>query len=392
MSKALYLLILLIINIRAWDLYFINISPNRWLVIQIVYLMVGFIYYGKFEVFSHCLPKLKYWMWWVIGVLISMMCANYNYNQTLSQSIITYRNQLLLLQIPVLLKIAPTKEEITKATMWFVLFLWVIYFLQLNNPYVIVHDEKLMERFLEKGEVLIVPGTVFAAIPIFYYLGIIKNNFDFKSLAIVLVCFLFLFFMQNRSMLFSVTVLIGWTTLTIKHKNKWLILLIMAVLVASVAYSTADVWNALFEETAGQVDNEEYDRNKAYRYFIYEASPNIWCYIFGNGLLSTHATRHMINISAQGIFNSDVGFVGYWNYFGVFPIIVTMLMTVPVVFKKEHSHFLRCWAIQILICGLTVWCWDGYKFLFWALFYYLYYYELEENEAETQQQIEESYG
>ena len=371
---------------------FINIPENTWLIIQVVYLVIGFLYYGKLESFSWKSPKLKFWWWWVAGIFISMLTAYYFYNQSISQSIITYRNQLLLLQIPVLLKIAPTKEEIVKATLWFVVFLWAVYFWQLNDPYVLVHDEQTIERFFERGEILTVPGMAISAIPIFYYLGIIKNNFDFKSLSIVFACFMFIFFMQNRSMLFSVTFIIVWTVINITHINKWLIVPIIAALIALVAYSTVDVWSALFEETAGQVENEEYDRNKAYHYFIFEACPNIWCYIFGNGLISTHAARYMKDIGSQGIYNSDVGFVGYWNHFGIIPIIVTMLMLMSVVFKKKHSHFMRCWAIQILIGGLTIWCWDGYKFLYLAFFYYLYYFELDENKLKLKLQIKESDG
>ncbi|MBR5957434.1 MAG: hypothetical protein IKZ99_03640 [Salinivirgaceae bacterium] len=378
MNKTLYLLILLIIDVQFWLLRFISISMNNWLIIQLVYLILGFLFYGKMESFSWSSSKLKYWWWWVVGIFISMLPALYVYNQSITQSLITYRAQLLLLQIPVLLKIAPTKEEIIKATMWFAAFLWVIYFLQLNNPYIIGYDEEAIERAWVKGETLMLPGAFFVAIPLFYYLGNIKERFDFKSLVMMFVCFLFLFCMQNRSLLFTASALIGWTMLTIKHKNWWLIVLVMAIIVAVVTYSTIDVWGALFDETAEQVENEEYNRKKAIRYFLFDDNPNIWCYLFGNGFLSSHATSHMQDMMELGVYNSDVGFIGYWNNFGIIPIIVFLLMLIPSAIGRHHSHFFRCWAFQILICGLTISYWGDIIILYFALFYYLYYVDLKE--------------
>lgn len=370
---------MLIINTNAWRLRFINISDNNWLIIQLVYLAIGFLFYGKMETFGLASPKLKYWWWWVAGIFISMLPANYFFYQSISQSLITYRWQLLLIQIPILFKIAPTKEETIKALLLFVVFLWLIYFGQLNNPYIVAYDEESIERALAKGETILLPGTVYVAIPLFYYLGRIKENFDFKSLTIVFVCFLFIFFMQNRSILFSSTILIGWTMLTIKHKNKWLIVFTMAVLVSAVAYSTIDVWNALFEETAMQMENEDYNRNTAIRYYIFEACPNILCYIFGNGFLSSHATSRMQDMMGLGVYNSDVGFIGYWNQFGIIPIIVFLLILIPATIRKNQSHFIRCWAIQILLCSLTISYWGTSYLLYMSLFYYFYYIDLEEN-------------
>ena len=138
------------------------------------------------------------------------------------------------------------------------------------------------------------------------------------------------------------------------------------------------MWNALFEETTTQVEDEEYNRNKAYRYFIFEACPNVWCYIFGNGFLSSHATSHMQDMKAIGVHNSDVGFIGYWNQYGIIPIIAFLLMLIPASVGRHNSHFIRCWAIQILICGLTISYWGPAYMLYMSLFYYLYYLDLKE--------------
>ena len=81
---------------------------------------------------------------------------------------------------------------------------------------------------------------------------------------------------------------------------------------------------------------------------------------------------------AFGVYNSDVGFVGYWNQFGLIPILVFLLMLIPAALGRHNSHFIRCWAIQILVCSLTISYWGGIYVLYISLFYYLYYVDKEE--------------
>jgi len=382
-NKTFYLLLLLIIDVHAWNLRIISLSVDNWLVIQLLYLIVGFIYYGKIENYSWFSKNLKYWWIWVLGIFLSMLPAYFNYGQTIPQSLITYRRCLLLVQIPILFKIAPTKEEIVKAVMIYFGFVWIIYFLQQQNPLIINMDEETLEKILLRGEFPMIAGWLFVIIALFYYLEKIKDNFNIKTLLIIFSFFIFAFLEQNRSILFSITAIIGWTMLKVK-KNKFLVIVAFTILAMGVAYYTADTWMSLFEETAEQVDNEEYNRNKAYKYFLFDASPNMWCYIFGNGFLSAHATSHMMDMMKFGVYNSDVGFIGYWNQYGIFPIIVFLLLLIPAAIGKNNSHFIRCWAIQILICSVTISYWEPTSILYIGLFYYLYYVDLEEQEEQNE--------
>lgn len=378
MSKTLYLLILYIINAQAWGLRITDMDFDNWVVLNLIYLLIGFFYFGKMSSFSWFSLKLKYWWWWVAGIFLSMLTANYFYNQSVLQSLITYREQLLLVTIPVLFKIKPDKSDIEKSLMLFSLFLWIIYFVRLMNPDLFNYDEETIEK-LYNGQASVIAGWTIMMLLTPFYLERLKEKHDIKSLLIVFFCFLFAFLLENRSMLFSVTILIGWTMLTIKNKNNWIVVLTMAIIVAMVAYSTIDVWNALFEETSIQVEDEEYNRNKAIKYFLFEASPSIWCYIFGNGFLSTHATSLMQDMMAAGVYNSDVGFIGYWNQFGIIPIIVFLMMLIPAAIGKRCSYAVRCIALIILMCSFTSSYFGIYYMrLFFCMFYYLYYLDLEE--------------
>ncbi len=376
MGKTLYLLILLIINSALWNLSFVQWSSDDWLVLQLSYLIVGFVCFGKFENFSLFSKELKYWWLWVFGVFLSMLPAYLNYGQTLSQSIITYRTHFLLVQIPILFKIAPTKEEIVKAIMVFFIFLWLVLYLQSLNPFFANLNEDT--PIIGGG---MVAGWFFVIIALFYYLDRIKEKFSIKILLTIFLIFIFAYIEQNRSILFSITAIIGWTMLKIK-KNRVLMVLTIALLSIVVIYYTADTWVALFEETAEQVGSDKYNRNKAYQYYFFEACPNMYSYILGNGFLSAHTTSNMQDMMDVGVYNSDVGFVGYWNQFGILPIFVFLSMLIPAVIGKKNSHFIRCWALQILICSLTISYWHGGNLLYMSLFYYLYFTDLKDQEEQ----------
>lgn len=384
MGKVLYILFLLIINSHVWNLRVVNISSDNWLVIQLVYLLAGFIFYGKMNKFRLFSEELAPWWFWVIGVLLSVFPAGYFYNQSITQSLITCRGSLLLLQIPILFKIAPTKKEIINALLSFFGFVWIVYFMQSSDISIVYLDEERLERFINSGEVPMVHCWEFVAIILFYYLGKIKESFDYKWLFLILLCYGFYLIEQNRSFLFSITIILGWTMLKI-NKNKFIAILTVGILAGVIAYYTMDIWVNLFEETSGQIENEDYNRNKAYRYFLFEASPNIWCYIFGNGFISAHTSSYLHNLMYGGVYNSDVGFIGYWNNFGIIPTIVFFYLLIPAAIGRHSSHFIRCWAIQLLLCSLTAgYLGASYYILYFSLFYYLYYVDRKEQIAETE--------
>lgn len=388
MSKIIYLAILFIIDSHVWGLRIITFSSDTWLIVELCYLAMGFIYYGRFENFILFSKQLKYYWWWLGGIILSMIPVYMNYGQTLSQSIITYRSQLLLFVIPVLFKIHPTKEELIKSLTIYAICLWIIYVLREFNPLIISYDEETLRKIEKHGvSSLLLPDWTLIMFIVAYYLQTIKVSINLKSILIVFSCFALVFLLQNRSMLISITAIIAWTALSVKRGNKAFVIAIMLLLGVAVAYNTADTWMELFEETAEQIDDENYNRNKAYQYYLFEASPNWYSYIFGNGFLSAHVTSHMQDMMESGVYNSDVGFVGYWNQFGIIPIIIFFLILIPAAFKKQNSHFIRCSAIIILMCIPTSSYFAGYMRLHFCLFYYLYYLDWEEQEeqmAETE--------
>ena len=137
-----------------------------------------------------------------------------------------------------------------------------------------------------------------------------------------------------------------------------------------------DVFTSLIEQTTEELGDQDYNRNKSWNYFLYMFSPHWLCYILGNGFLSAHYSSTMLLLMQEGIYNSDVGFIGYWNQFGIIPVITIFVMYFSV-FKSKNSYpfLMKLIVAYSVICGLTtIYYGQDVKILHLALFYYLFYY------------------
>ena len=112
---VLYILLLACLYVKFWDIVpFGNISQDIQLVGILLYLILGCFFFNKRK--RLVVPnKYKYLIWIFVGIILSMIPAYIFYNQPFSQSIITYRVNILLLTIVALFRISPKLEEITQA-------------------------------------------------------------------------------------------------------------------------------------------------------------------------------------------------------------------------------------------------------------------------------------
>ena len=183
-----------------------------------------------------------------------------------------------------------------------------------------------------------------------------------------------IFLIQNRTMLFISALLFAYTFLSIRGSTsrQTFIFRGSAVLLILVAvYVTIPQWGKLFSETASQLGNSDYNRILAYDYFLFRACPSPIYYFTGTGFISANANPVMQDLMKAGIYNSDVGFVGLWNYYGVLPLVAILLTVIHGLSKKAPSY-VRFNAFFILIGGLTIACFDTMDKIVWlCLFIFL---------------------
>lgn len=358
---------------------FWNFQPLYWMsnflsAFIIIYLMFGILIFKhrKKIIFNPAYKKNIGWIF--IGIIGSMFTANLFYNQSFTQSILTYRNIFLLVTPLLLIKIAPTKKEVIKSLDIFV-YIYLIFFIIKNITPSLFYTKN--DTYAPDNLGFTLDGYALICIPLFYALQRLKENFTIKNLLSYIFIFAVLFINQNRSTLFPVIIISMWILLQIKSKYKPLIWILCICMFSLFFYYLYESINALIEQTFEELADPDYNRNKAFAYFLYSFSPNIWCTIFGNGFLSANTTSIMANLMSVGIYNSDMGFIGFWNQFGIIPVIVFLYVYISALFNKRVSLYLKLTSLLALTCSLTISYYGSIThMIFFIVFYYLFYQEI----------------
>lgn len=376
---VIYLLFLYLLFANFWEIKPIgNLSENIQLVLIVSYLLFGcFIYRKRARI--RIKGKYNYLKWIFIGILLSMVPAYIYYGQPITQSLITYRTQYLIFTIPALFVISPRIEDVIKSLFIFSFFLLGANLLVKLNHNLFVMSEHKLDYIAKVGNydsLTRVAGIEYITIPLFYYLQRIKERFTIDNLVKVLFLLFVIFVVENRSTLFPAILFSLYTFIFIKSKYKPLIWIAISIIGVVFIIHYYDVFATLIEETSEELGDQDYNRNKAWNYFLYMFSPHWLCYILGNGYLSAHYSATMMLLMEEGIYNSDVGFIGYWNQFGIIPVIAIFIMYISVLKKNnKFPFFMKLIVVYSIICGLTtIYYGQDVKIIHLALFYYLFYY------------------
>lgn len=378
MNRVLYLVILSIVWLGFWKVVPFGLLPNDVYNAAVMLLIAYGLYYYRSE------TELPFWTVKMVpvylilgGIFLSMIPAYLYYGQSLFQSLITYRVQFLWLIVPLLFRMVPKEEEIVKVAYILTLLMWGVFFLRLIAPEFVSMDEETLTRMEESERTIYITGFTIASIPIYYYLGRIREEFSAKHLIPIMVCYAYLFAMQNRSLLFPITLFIGFTLLQLRAKYRYAILVTFGVIGLFFIAHTIDTWMLLFENATEEINDTDYNRNVALAYF-FTSNEHFLNDILGNGFISEKVSDIMASNMEMGIFNSDVGFVGYWNQFGIIPLIAIFWLLGYAIVKRGIPYYMKLWSIQILICCITIsYFGASSEMLFFSFFIYLLFYNIE---------------
>ena len=343
-------------------------------------LTLAFVYIRNlgFRIQFGIFPKLKPFWWILAGMFISFIPAYLYYGQHLYHSVIVYRQLAGYLVYPVLLSIQPTRVELKRALYLFsALYLLTLVWTTLFHPdWVIIADN---EEFLEEGDLVhrlpgdqfLVPALVFALDD----LRVRKNKIRYAFLSGLI--FLDIFLIQSRTILIgAVAVVVMVAILDRKASRRLLAEVLMIVFLSVFVLVSFRFLLALFNETVAQLTDPDYNRVKAFNYFI--SGVNGWpSYLWGNGFISGNVHPIMQQLQKEGIYNSDLGLVGMWNQFGIIPSL-TVLVYVFRGLSKYHSFVIRANAMNILLGAMTISYFFEIRYSLWiCLYFYLFYSDAE---------------
>ena len=350
---------------------------NIQLVFLYVYQLLGYFIFRKREKIEYK-NKYVYLKWILVGILLSMIPAYCFYGQTLIQSIIAYRTQSYLLVIVTLFYISPRLNELIKSLVIFsMVLLFFDYYRQIHIDQFVI-EEIVLQRIEYNRDYTIhaTEGIEYVTIPLLYYCHKMRYAFKLKYFLLTMFLFFVLYRVENRSSLFAVIPLLLYSICVVKNKYKLVLWAFLAFCIFYFVQIEPNKMRGLFNETMMQLDNSDYNRNKAWTYFLF-SSPHWICNLFGNGFLSAHATDVMASLREQGIYNSDTGLIGYWNQFGIIPIVTLLFMYLKVFRLKEEPYYMKLNTIFAITCSMTtLYYGELVKILYLAFFYYLFVYNL----------------
>lgn len=376
-----WLFVLLLLSVQCFSITPIVglFSGIKGLVIYLFWLLGGCIILKRNHPYLllkwHCLSPAVLIL---LGVVLSFIPAYIYYGQDIFTSLIACRVGLVYFTLPALLLIRPRLKDIKLALFVFsaLFFILMICDSYLHLP-LIAKDEKAImreESLLARGEkdVNFLGGIQFVAMSFFFYLEDCLCKLSKKNILITLFLFLTILLFQNRSTLFSCVIITAFCLLSLPNTRRNIRLKLIVVATAIVVFAaSAGLWIGLLKETGEQVSNTDYNRNLAYAYFLFEAPNGLLNYILGCGFLSSKATTLMQDMMEIGIFNSDVGFIGMWNQFGLIPILV-MLYFCILQFRKGTRMIPKFNSLFILLCSLTTaYFFELSKIVWYCIFVYI---------------------
>lgn len=312
------------------------------------------------------------------SVIPSFFMAKYLFGQSLVQSVITSRPLFLFLAIPALFRIAPTPKEIVRGCyIYSIVFIVVCLARTLVPIQFYIAGEKQIGYMAASGDFLNRPIEVcfgMIVLPLLYYCQSLYQNFNGKDFTRILILFVIIVTIQNRTILFPSALIVGLAFVFSKWRSQALkfgFLSIMGIVAISVL---ATIFASLIDETSHQISSTGDPRVIAMAYFFNFDRMSLPELLFGTGNISFQTSSYVADLQLAHIHYSDVGMVGFWSIYGLVTTII-LLAYIGRTIGKGSPLYVRAFGVTTVICCLT-WCYfnSGCRITWFVLLAYLYVY------------------
>ena len=355
----------------------------------LILLAVIYIRNMGFEVRYGIAKSMMPLAWMLVGVLISFIPAYRYYGQHLYYSFIVYRPFFGYAALPLLLSIRPSHLEFKRGLYAFsLLYTVVMVYASFINQDIILFGEA--RDFIEEGDfVHMLEGCQFLPIAFIYSLNDLRTSkITLKNVLIAVGLFGLLFILQNRTIILASVLLALQAALSNKSASKRLtteVLIGMIILAGGVLVYR--YINGLISQTMDELSNPEYNRIKAFNYFVSGVNGTM-SYIWGNGFISGNVNNLMEVLRKEGIFHSDLGLIGFWNQFGILAVGVIVTLVIRGL-SRMRSYLVRGNALYILAGAMTISYFLQFSFSLWLCFFmYLFATDQEYKEAKAKRDAE----
>lgn len=382
LSKKAFLMVLFILSVNFWDLAVVKmfLSDDIIFLITVGWLSVGIFWYSAIKS-QKLLLDLNFFRFAILcfALIISSLSAMLFHDQDMLTTLVAQRWMYTILAFPLFFLMRPSIgvlwDVINKIAVG-TIFVWG---LSLLFPNFIERSQEARDMFEYMRSIgateltFMVKGTPFVLLFFYHILGKIimtKNPFDYVGLVVGLSFFILA---QNRSYLLGVIPFLFYTLSKGGTKSRMILLLLFFICLGLFLNGAYLGFDSLISETMTDLGNADYNRLKALKFFIFDYSPNIFCFIFGNGFPSALSSfgQQMWKNFEVGIYASDLGLIGMWSDYGIPLLLVVYSFLFQCLRCQSSSISLKLLSLHILFVPTIFHFWRNPGVLFFCCVFYL---------------------
>lgn len=376
MNRSQYVYLLLVTINNFFNLRFlpyIGYGSDINLLLLMGVIALGFVYYRLnndlyAEPIVQKYTKYLRWVWITIG--ISAITCYLFWNQSLFQSILTYRRLFAYITFFALIWIRPTAEEVIDGfkyyTYTFLAIAFCVWVLHIPMTHTIYSESA---EIAQNNAIL---GTTFIAFYFYHLLMKLRNEFNWNDFIVVSLLMLYFVVNQNRSLLFPCLIFYLYTIY--KVRAGLILKAAITISLSLILLYNFDLIQNLIDETQNQVNDDTYVRWEAISYFLTDHSPNVICSIFGNGMISAISNPLLWLMLYSNMWNfNDVGWFGYYAFFGLAGIVAIFNIMLRILLDKNSPLDIR--MLLLHMCVPTIWAlWMPDTICLFCFIIYVYVY------------------
>ena len=313
-------------------------------------------------------PKGAYTMlMW--GLLTSIIMVTFFQHQTFLTTIVATLPYLFAYSLfYVLMKLNIPKKQIEKCLWAFCLIGMVVYLVNIisfpNMLFGVEKDEYDMSRGIIR---LSVPSLTIITLCFFYSINQWMISHDRKYIWIILLTFTFIVLSVTRQHILLSTL---FGLLFVMQKASWtkkICVAMTCVLLFIFVLPKIPIYQTMVELSESQLVHNQYEeediRIQAWRFYTYEYQTNTASILFGNGIPSLGKSQWGIEVEqtispdygGNRCFAADVGWAGFFWYFGLFATTGLFILLAKGIKKKKqlHRQYLSYWLMYTICAAIT---------------------------------------
>lgn len=192
---------------------------------------------------------------------------------------------------------------------------------------------------------IVLPGVGFLFFFSFYSLNRYFYHRQFGWLIIFSITFLSIIMTLTRQW---IAISFVFLALFAIRKSKYLNKIIIILFISSIFFviTQMNFYKILINRTISETSNiEDNIRTKSADFYLFHFSPNLFTKVFGNGApyMDSNYGYYMKQLEAvEGLYTSDIGYIGLYSKFGLLAIIAYLLIIIRTLKVSIKEEFMYC--------------------------------------------------